>query len=253
MSTRRPTTPPMHPASSPALLEQLFDHVHDLIFFIKDTSGRYLAVNESMVQRCGCRHKSDLIGRRASEVYPRELGGAFARQDDEVLRTGKPILDRLELHLYARRRPGWCLTTKLPMHDETGRITGIIGIIGISRDLRGHQDVQDLPAGITAALEHLEKHVGDTLSPAILARVARLPAPRFARHIKRIFRLTPMQLITNARLAAASRLLCESRQSVADIALACGFCDHSAFTRAFRLATSMTPTAFRESTVKNGG
>lgn len=250
MSTRRPTTPTMHPASSPALLEQLFDHVHDLIFFIKDTSGRYLAVNESMVQRCGCRHKSDLIGRRASEVYPRELGGAFARQDDEVLRTGKPILDRLELHLYARRRPGWCLTTKLPMHDETGRITGIIGI---SRDLRGHQDVQDLPAGITAALEHLEKHVGDTLSPAILARVARLPAPRFARHIKRIFRLTPMQLITNARLAAASRLLCESRQSVADIALACGFCDHSAFTRAFRLATSMTPTAFRESTVKHGG
>lgn len=246
MSTRRPTPPAISsvlPSSSPALLEQLFDHVHDLIFFIKDTRGCYIAVNESMVQRCGCRHKSELIGRRASEVYPRELGGTFVRQDEDILRTGKPILDRLELHLYARRRPGWCLTTKLPMRDDEGRVTGIIGI---SRDLRGHQDVHDLPAGITAALEHLERHVGDTLSPAILARVARLPAPRFARHIKRIFRLTPMQLITNARLAAASRLLSESKQSVSEVALACGFCDHSAFTRAFRTATGMTPTAFRE-------
>lgn len=245
MSTKRPPThamPPGTPVSSPALLEQLFDHVHDLIFFIKDTSGRYLAVNESMVQRCGCRQKSDLIGRRASEVYPHELGNTFVRQDEEILRTGKPVLDRLELHLYARRRPGWCLTTKLPMRDEDGRITGIIGI---SRDLRGHQDVQDLPAGITAALEHLERHAGDALTPAVLARVARLPAPRFARHIKRIFALTPMQLIINARLTVASRLLRESGQSVAEVALACGFCDHSAFTRAFHRATGMTPTAFR--------
>lgn len=246
MSTRRPNPhapPSLQPASSPALLEQLFDHVHELIFFIKDTGGRYIAVNESMVQRCGCRHKSELIGRRASEVYPRELGGVFARQDEEILRTGKPILDRLELHLYARRRPGWCLTTKLPMRDEQGRITGIIGI---SRDLRSHQDAQDLPGGITAALDHLERHVGDTLSPAILARVARLPAPRFARHIKRIFRLTPMQLITNARLAAASRLLRETKQSIAEVALNCGFCDHSAFTRAFKQASGMTPSAYRE-------
>lgn len=129
------------------------------------------------------------------------------------------------------------------MRDEEGRITGIIGI---SRDLRNHQDVQDLPAGITAALEHLERHVDDALSPAVLAKVARLPAPRFARHIKRIFGLTPMQLIINARLTAASRLLRESKQSVADIALACGFCDHSAFTREFHRATGMTPTAFRD-------
>jgi len=252
MSTRFPTTnalTALPPMPSPALLEQLFDHVHDLIFFIKDTSGRYLAVNESMVQRCGCRSKSELVGRRVSEVYPRELGGAFARQDEEILRTGKPILDRLELHLYARRRSGWCLTTKLPMRDEQGRITGIIGI---SRDLRGHQDVHDLPPGITAALEHLEKHVGDTLSPATLARVAGIPAPRFARHIKRIFRLTPMQLITNARLATASRLLQESRQSVSEVALACGFCDHSAFTRAFRSATGMTPTAYRSGSTHEG-
>jgi AraC-like DNA-binding protein len=58
--------------------------------------------------------------------------------------------------------------------------------------------------------------------------------------------LTPSQLIAQTRLAAASRLLRETSKPVADIAHACGFYDHSAFTRAFRSATGLTPTQFRE-------
>jgi PAS domain S-box-containing protein len=228
---------------SPQVLEQLFDHAPDVAFFIKDTAGRYVAVNDSLVQRCGLQHKSQLAGRLVSDVFPKEWGRVFAAQDAAVLRSGRPVLDRLELHWYARRKPGWCLTTKLPLRDATGRLSGIIGI---SRDLRAHDDARDLPPGITAALAYLEKHLGDPLSPVTLARAAGLPAPRFARHIKRIFRVTPSQLITNARLSASSRLLKETRQSVAEVALACGFYDHSAFSRAFRLATGMTPTVFRE-------
>lgn len=230
-------------ALHPQVLERLFDHAPDVAFFIKDTSGRYVAVNDSLVQRCGLQHRKQLMGRTVSEVFPREWGRVFAAQDAAVLRSGRPVLDRLELHWYARRRPGWCLTTKLPLRDASGRL---VGIIGISRDLRAHDDARDLPAGITAALAHMEKHLGDPLSPASLAKVAGIPAPRFARHVKRIFRITPRQLIANARLSAASRLLKETRDSVAEVALACGFYDHSAFTRAFRLATGMTPTAFRE-------
>lgn len=94
-------------------------------------------------------------------------------------------------------------------------------------------------------LEHLERRHAEALSPSSLALRAGLPPVRFARLIKRIFRVTPSQLITQTRLAAASRLLQETTQSVADIALACGFYDHSAFTRAFRLATGVTPTEFR--------
>ena len=68
---------------------------------------------------------------------------------------------------------------------------------------------------------------------------------RFARLIKRIFRMTPHQLITQTRLAAGSHLLRETDRSVAEIAFDCGFYDHSAFTRAFRAVTDLTPTQFR--------
>ena len=151
-------------------------------------------------------------------------------------------MDLLELHWYTRRRPGWCLTTKLPIRDAGGQI---IGLVGISRDLRAPGDKETIPATLANTLEYLESHYAEPITPASLARRASLPLVRFERLIKRIFRLTPSQLITQTRLAAASRLLRETDHPVASIAHRCGFYDHSAFTRAFRSAIGLTPSQFR--------
>jgi PAS domain S-box-containing protein len=226
-----------------AIMEQLFDHVPETAFFLKDPAGRYLAVNQSLVERCGLHDKRDLVGRQVREIFPPELADRYASQDQMVLRTGRPIVDLLELHWYARRRAGWCLTTKLPMRDVNG---AIIGLVGISRDLRAPGDSETIPASLAGTLEYLESHYAEAISPASLARRAGLPLTRFERLLKRIFRLTPSQLITQTRLAAASSLLRETDRPVADIAHASGFYDHSAFTRAFRSATGLTPTQFRE-------
>ena len=226
-----------------AIMEELFDHIPETAFFLKGPAGRYLAVNQSLVERCGLQDKRQLVGRHVREIFPPELAERYALQDQSVLRTGRPIVDLLELHWYARRRAGWCLTTKLPVRDSTGTI---VALIGISRDLRAPGDSEIIPASLADTLDHLERHYADSVSPASLARLAGLPLTRFERLIKRIFRLTPSQLITQTRLAAASRLLRETGKPVADIAHACGFYDHSAFTRAFRSATGLTPTQFRE-------
>jgi PAS domain S-box-containing protein len=233
---------PASPLASLAMIEQLFDHVPETVFFLKDCAGRYLAVNQTLVERCGLQQKRDLLGRHVREVFPPELAEHYASQDETVLRTGRPIIDRLELHWYAHRQSGWCLTTKLPLRDAHG---AIIGLAGISRDLRAPGDRETIPARLARTLEYLEINYADALSPHSLARHAGLSPVRFARLIKRIFRLTPHQLITQTRLATASRLLRETQRSVADIALECGFYDHSAFTRAFRSATNLTPTQFR--------
>jgi len=228
--------------ASLGIIEQLFDHVPETVFFLKDTSGRYLAVNQSLVDRCGLKEKRQLIGRRVQDIFPAELAKRYAAQDATVVRTGHPIIDRLELHWYARRRAGWCLTTKLPMRTAKGKV---IGVVGISRDLRAPGERESIPASLAGTLEFLEAHFGDEVSPASLARHAQLSPVRFARLIKRIFRLTPSQLITQTRLSAASQLLVETEQAIAEVAHQCGFYDHSAFTRAFRSATGMTPRRFR--------
>ncbi|HLH55814.1 MAG TPA: AraC family transcriptional regulator [Verrucomicrobiae bacterium] len=224
------------------IIEQLFDHIPETAFFIKDRGGRYLAVNQSLVERCGLEEKQQLIGRHVREIFPQDLADLYASQDQAVLKTGRAIIDHLELHWYAHRRPGWCLTTKLAIRDSQGDIAGIAGI---SRDLRAPGDSETIPAKLGSTLEYLESHYSEPISPGSMARLAGLPPVRFARLIKRIFRLTPNQLITQTRLAAAARLLIETRRSVADIACACGFYDHSALTRAFRSAANMTPSKFR--------
>ncbi|NBV22292.1 MAG: helix-turn-helix domain-containing protein [Proteobacteria bacterium] len=225
-----------------AVLEKLFDQAPDVAFFIKDASGRYVTVNSSLVERHGLRHKSQVIGKRPSDICPGEIGRIPSAQDATVLRTGRPILDHLELHWYAPNKPGWCLTTKLPMRDATG---AIVGLIGISRDVRAPIETRDIPVEFAAALGEFEGNVAAPVSPSMLAKRARMAPPRLARLMKRFFGLTPSQFITKTRIAAASRLLRETDQSVAEIALACGFYDHSAFTRAFRAVTGVTPTQFR--------
>jgi PAS domain S-box-containing protein len=224
------------------IIEQLFDQVPETAFFLKDAQGCYLAVNQSLVERCGMQEKHQLIGRSVRDIFPKELAELYASQDRAVLRTGRPIVDHLELHWYAHRRPGWCLTTKIPMRNNAG---AIVGIAGISRDLRAPGDAETIPQKLASTLEYLESHYHESVTPGSLARHASLPPVRFARLIKRIFRLTPNQLITQTRLAAAARLLIETDRSVADIACACGFYDHSALTRAFRSATNLTPSKFR--------
>jgi PAS domain S-box-containing protein len=224
------------------MVEALFDHVPDTVFFVKDAEGRYRAVNQSLVERCGLRHMSELLGRRPADIFPGELGLAPTAQDARVLRTGRSLQDHLELHWYARGKPGWCLTTKLPLRDAAGKV---VGLVGISRDLRAPGERDNIPTSLAATLEFLEEKFAEPISPALLAKRAGLSPVRFARLIKRIFRLTPSQLITQTRLAAAAQMLEESDRPVADIALACGFYDHSAFTRAFRSATGRTPTDFR--------
>ena len=224
------------------LLELLFDHTLDTAFFIKDSSGRYIAVNHSLVERHGLRDKSQMLGRRPSDVCPGDFGRIPSEQDAFVLRTGRPIIERLELQWYSPHKPVWCLTTKLPIRDATG---ALCGIIGMSKDVRSPVAPQEIPAGVAAALTRLETGYADPLTPAELAGIANLPPARFARIIKRIFDVSPIQLIAKTRIAAASRLLRETDRPVAEIAHECGFYDHSAFTRAFRAVTSVTPTQFR--------
>ncbi|MBA4188627.1 MAG: AraC family transcriptional regulator [Planctomycetaceae bacterium] len=227
-----------------AVLENLFDQVPDIAFFVKDMAGRYTAVNASLVARHGLRDKSEVIGQRPRDICPGDYGGIPSQQDMTVLRTGQPILDHLELHWYEPHKPGWCLTTKLPLRDASGTI---VGLIGISRDVRTPIQTRDIPVKVAEALNYFEANLSEPITPAMLARQAGLPPHGFARFMKRFFGLTPSQFIAKTRITAASQLLRETDKSVAAVALSCGFYDHSAFTRAFRKITGMSPSRFRTS------
>ncbi len=225
-----------------AALEQLFDQVHDVAFFIKDSQGRYVAVNHSLLARHGLSRKQDAIGKKPLEICSGDFGNLPSEQDKLVLQSNMPIVEHLEMQWEMPGRPVWCLTTKIPLKDAAGRA---IGIVGFSRDIRTAVAPSVVPTAFARALEQLERHLPSEASPAWLAKLAKMPNHRFARTMKLIFGITPTQYIAKSRLGKASNLLLQSDQSISEIAQVCGYFDHSAFSRAFKKATGTTPIDFR--------
>jgi len=224
------------------LLASLFEFAPDVAFFVKNRSGHYIAVNDSLVVRHGLTNKDQVIGLTPTQICVGELGEMPQAQDEEVLKTGRPVIEHLELQLCRPKNPVWCLTTKLPIKNAAGEV---IGLFGFSRDVRVTVNVDDIPPKFADALSRFEKDLGSAISPASLAEESELTSQKLIRLTKKLYGITPTQLIAKIRIAAACRLLEETNKSIADIALSCGFTDHSAFTRAFKSSTSVTPSVYR--------
>ena len=135
--------------------EALFDALGDVVCFVKDACGRYVVVNQTLVHRCMAAGKADLIGQTAAEVFPAPLGKRFAAQDAALLRSGRPLLDELELHLYPSGRQGWCLTTKLPLFGKDGHCAGLAGT---SRDLLPADESGEEYTTVAKAIAHARQH-----------------------------------------------------------------------------------------------
>ncbi|WP_178084356.1 AraC family transcriptional regulator [Pseudomonas sp. F(2018)] len=237
------------PADLPTLLVSLgavaplLDAMPGVVFFIKDPQARYVLVNQTLATRCGFASKDELLGRTAEEVFPSRFGLLYTAQDLQVLDTGNGLEDQLELHLYPGRQPGWCLTHKLALRNAEGRI---IGMAGISCDLPAAQAAHPAYQKLAAVDEHIRRHYAQPLSLAELTTIAGLSVAQLERHCKRIFQLTPRQMIHKARLGAASQLLL-GELPITEIALRCGYTDHSAFSRQFKALTGLSPSQYRDS------
>jgi len=227
---------------APFTAEGLFDHLPDLAFFIKNARAEYLVVNRTLVERCGLRDKSDLIGRTSSQLYRTPLGERYEEQDRKVLRTGRGLTGQLELHLFPSRDVGWCLTTKLPLTDPSG---AVIGLVGVSQDLRLPNLAAEEYRHIATAVAYAETHLADPPSIVELAEVAEMSPYQLDRRMRHVFGLTTGQWLVKLRIDLAQRQLTDSGDPIAAIALQCGYQDQSAFTRQFRQATGLTPREYR--------
>lgn len=224
-------------------VDRLFDAVPDIVFFVKDAQGRYMAVNETLAMRCGLPDKESVIGLTAEELFPPPLGEGFVAQDREILQTGNGIRDHLELHLYSSGRHGWCLTYKEPVRAKDGRVAGVCGI---SRDLHGQHDRQEDFAAMSTAIDHIHKHFEEPLRLPELAEMTGLSVYQFDQRIRGLFHVTAGQYLVKVRIDAACERLAHSNEVIAQIALGCGYSDQSAFSRQFKQAVGISPLAYRK-------
>lgn len=224
-------------------VDRLFDGVNDTLFFVKDDKGRYVAVNDTLVERCGRESKEEILGKRADEVYPAPLGEEFFAQDEEIIRTGEGIRDRMELHLYPGGKRGWCLTFKEPVRSKDGKV---VGICGITRDLRQQSGEDPKYAAMAKVLGHIAKHYDEPLRLPALAEMSGLSVYQFDQRIRQLFHVTAGQYLVRVRIDAACKRLASGAEAIAQVAMNCGYSDQSAFSRQFKQVVGMSPLAYRK-------
>lgn len=227
-----------------APLLPMLDVIPNAVIFIKDVQARYLMANRTLVQRCGLKHLQPLLGKTSAQVFPAQLGPGYTEQDRRVLEQGLVLEDQLELHLYGSREPGWCLTHKRPILNRQDKI---IGLAGISVDLQSASDTHPAYQRLAAVDEHIRAHFSRPVTMAELTRIAGTSVAQLERYCKRVFHLTPRQMIHKVRLEHAHRLLLTDIP-ITEVAMRCGYTDHSAFTRQFRTLTGFTPRQYRQAT-----
>jgi len=108
-------------------LRTLIDNIPNQIY-VKDKECRKVIANKADVENIGKTKESEVLGKTDIELFPGHIGERGYADDKKILKTGKPIFDLEEEFINADGIKRWLLTTKIPLHDKDGNITGLVGI-----------------------------------------------------------------------------------------------------------------------------
>ena len=142
------------------LLHILVEHLPDRIYF-KDTEGHYLLNNRAHLESLGVKTQAETLGKTLFDFHPPELAQGYHQWEQEVLRSGQPVLDKEELAWHGGTgEPRWHLTSKIPLRDAQGCVTGLIGI---SHDITARKQAEAAVARERALLRTLIDNLPDRI------------------------------------------------------------------------------------------
>ena len=109
------------------LLRTLIDNLPDTIY-VKDIKGRKIIANRADVACIGCESEEDVLGKTDLDLFNNGIGQRGYEDDMRVLTTGEAINNQEEYFFDKTGNKCWLQTTKVPVRDERGRITRLLGI-----------------------------------------------------------------------------------------------------------------------------
>lgn len=222
------------------LISGLFEHQADSPFFIKDRTLAYVASNPAMARLCGARNPAAMLGKRAAAFFPRTEACRYEALDLAVIDRGLPVIDRFDL-ASGHGAPAWLLFSRLPVRDDTNAIVGVAASARRLADAAGDQIA--FPR-LAMAVACLESRLDQPLNLKTLASEIGISLSQLERDFTAAFGMPPQRFVHKLRIERALALLA-GPTPVAEIALACGYTDQSAFTRRFGRVTGTTPSAYR--------
>ena len=108
------------------LLRTVMDHVPDALY-VKDVNSRFLRLNPPAAHTLGLTDPAEALGKTDFDFFPEALASRYFADEQQVIVTGQPLLNRLEPQGEDEATAAWWLTSTAPVRDQTGEIVGIVG------------------------------------------------------------------------------------------------------------------------------
>ena len=121
------------------ILDALINNVPDFMY-VKDTQSRFIVGNAETASAMRVDTPKDLVGKTDFDFLPPDMARGFYEDEQEVLRSGKPLYNREEICLDGNGKQIQILTTKVPIRDSKGKITGIAGV---GRNITGRKQMEN--------------------------------------------------------------------------------------------------------------
>jgi phosphoserine phosphatase RsbU/P len=175
-----------------AILRLLMDTLPDRIYF-KDLASRFVRVNRAHAQWLGAASPDQVIGKGDGDFFSSAHANAALATELEIIRTGLPIIGRVEHITKQGGAGGWGSTTKMPWRDSAGKI---IGTFGVTRDITVAKQAEEKLLAehhlLRTIIDHLPARifVKDTAARYIINNVSHLEALGVARQEDARGRLT---------------------------------------------------------------
>ena len=109
------------------ILRTLIDNIPDVIY-IKDIDCRKVIANTADVRNIGFKEETEVLGKTDIELFPGPIGERGYTDDKKLINSGEAIIEREEDFLGKNGERCWLQTTKIPLRDKDGKITGLVGI-----------------------------------------------------------------------------------------------------------------------------
>jgi len=222
-----------------------FEHLPDLMFMIKDRESRYIFMSRGLRKAIGVKFgiNDEVIGKTDFDLFPKIVAQSYRLNDLLVLDQGRTLIN--EVHAggpVGAGLPKWFFSSKFPIHDRTGNIIGLFTTNRPYNEVMGDDD--DLNR-LLPAIDHMSKEYSEKMSVAELATMCGFSESHFMRLFKQRLRMSSQKFLEQVRMFHAIEAIKTTHRTISDIAISCGFYDHSSFVKRFKRFTGTTPLCYR--------
>ncbi len=141
------------PARSELLLHLVIDSIPQRVFW-KDRDSVYLGCNRSFARDAGLDDPALIVGKTDLELAWKATGHLYVADDRLVMESNMAKVDIEEPMTFTDGRTIWLRTSKVPLHDESGAVLGVLGAYeDITEQRQAASDLQESEERFRATFE----------------------------------------------------------------------------------------------------